>query len=272
MIKREELHSDNCTISYFQSREDGIPVILIHEILLGAATYHEVFKGDLAKKYRLISFDFPGHGESSYSDKPFEDYSLPGLVGLLKKIIRHLHAENAIFVGNGFGGNILLEAINELPWLRAICIFNTPILSTLSDVINTYFKHPIYDQMFSGEPFNEEAGKIANSFIHKKYATQVEELIKKVDYRFGKYFGNWIKSGEFINYKELLRYNQWPMAIFHGSDDKIAPYEIINKIKMENLWKKKVQTIPYSMHLPQLENSNVFSDLLGEFIFEITGV
>ena len=272
MIERNSIKLDNCEISYIQSREDGIPVMFLHELSLGAITFQEILKSNLGKKYRLIAFDLPGHGESSYSDNPIEDYSLPGLAGTLGKVARHLHAENAILVGNGLGGNIIIEAINDLPWIRGICFFGTPILSSKNDVKKIFYNHPIYDKMFDGQLNNEDLNEVAWAYSKRDFHTELKELIKKCDYRFRKYFGKWIKAGEFINYKEYLRYNEFPLAIFHGTDDQLVDYEVISKIKMQNLWKNEVQLIDYSSHLPQLENHKKLVQLLEEFINIITGM
>jgi len=272
MIKRNSIKLDNCEISYIQSREDGIPVLLLHELSLGAITFQDIIKSKLGDKYRLIAFDLPGHGESAYSDNPIEDYSLPGLAGTLGKVARHLHAENAILIGNGLGGNIIIEALNDLPWVRGICFFGTPIISNKNDVKKIFYKHPIYDKFFNGQLNEDSLDEVVKTYSKNSFHTELKELIKKSDYRFRKYFGNWIKAGEFINYKEYLRYNEIPLAVFHGTDDELIDYAVISKIKIQNLWKNKIQLIDYASHLPQIENPKKLNRLIEEFINIITGI
>lgn len=265
------INLDSCEISYIQSREDGIPVIFLHENSLAAITFQEVIKSALGEKYRLIAFDFPGHGDSSFSDNPIEDYSLPGMANILKKVSAHLYAENAILVGHGLGGHIILESINDLPWLRAICIFGTPILSTLSQISSAYLPHKGFPKLFGG-PFNDkDITLLASAFVKEDYTYGVKQLIKKADYRFRKYYGAWITNGEFVNQKELLRYNQVPMAVFHGNDDELINYDFLKNTKIENLWRNKVNIIKEASHLPQLENPKRFVNLFADFLKYVTG-
>lgn len=271
-MEKQILKLDTCEISYFQSREDGIPVIFLHENSLGAVSFREIVDSKLGEKYRLIAFDFPGHGSSNYSDSPIEDYSLPGLVSILKKVIASLFAENAIIVGHGLGGHIILESINELPWVRGICLFGTPILSTLSQINKAYLKHPGFTALFKGPLSEKDMKNMADAYVMEEYAFAVKQLIKQADYRFRKYYGQWIKNGKFINHKELLRYNQIPIAVFHGEHDKLINYDFLNHSKIENLWRDEVVKISEASHMPQLENTKKFIQLLKDFIISITGV
>ena len=271
-MEQAKVKFDSCEISYIQSRQDGIPVIFLHENSLSAVTFKELLNSDLGEKYRLIAFDLPGHGESKYSDNPVEDYSLPGLVSILKKIAIHLFAENAVFIGHGLGGFVILEALEDLTWARGICIFGTPLFTTASQIENVFYPQSGFESLFKGQLSEEQIDGLVNRYVIKEYGSSIKELIKKTDYRFRKYYGNWIRSGEFINQKEFLTHNQTPVAIFHGENDNLVNLEYIFGIKVENLWKNEIQLVPDSTHSPQIENPQEFKSLISNFLKDLTGV
>src|SRR3972149_5573378 len=175
----EKIKLDNCNISYIQSKEDGIPVIFVHENSLSSVTFKDILKTDLGKKYRLIAFDLPGHGESTYSDNPIEDYSMPGLVNILKKVASHLYAENAVLVGHGLGGHIILESLHEMPWVRGICLFGAPPLCTFQQLYQAYRAKGGFNILFKGQLTEKELDNLANAYTVEEYEYGVKEIIKK---------------------------------------------------------------------------------------------
>ncbi len=271
-MEQAKIKLENCEISYIQSRADGVPVIFLHENSLSASTFKKLLSSDLGEKFRLIAIDLPGHGESKYSDKPVEDYSLPGLVSILKKLAIYLYAENAIFIGHGLGGFIIIEALEDLTWARGVCVFGTPPLSSVSQIDAAFHPHPGLSALFKGQLSEGEIDNLVNAYIYEDYAQNIKELIKKADYRFRKYYGNWIKTGEFINYKEFLRHCQVPIAILHGEKDNLVNLKYISNIKIESLWRNEVQLISKATHTPQIENFPDFKFCIGEFLKDLTGI
>jgi len=94
---------------YYRERGEGPPLVLIHGLLnsvdmadaLGETPMY------LAGRFRLISYDSPGHGRSGYTTDP-ADYTWDALAEDLHELLRHLGIERATFWGGSVGGGTAL--------------------------------------------------------------------------------------------------------------------------------------------------------------------
>ena len=80
---------------YYEESGKGIPVILLHHFFATASQW-KTYVPELAKKYRVIAVDLPGHGRSDYMDttkvylhKKATEYII-GLVDFLKLVSVYL--------------------------------------------------------------------------------------------------------------------------------------------------------------------------------------
>jgi pimeloyl-ACP methyl ester carboxylesterase len=87
------------------------PVLFLHG--LGATKVSWLPNlGELAKKFRLIVPDMPGHGESA---KPKTDYTARFYARMMRKLLEALGVEHAQVVGNSMGGRAALELAARSP-------------------------------------------------------------------------------------------------------------------------------------------------------------
>jgi len=87
---------------YYETRGSGPAIILLHDGLLHAVTWDEVWQ-PLATKHEVIRYDRCGYGRSelptrSYS--PTEDVS---------KLLTHLKVQHAVIVGSSSGGALAID-------------------------------------------------------------------------------------------------------------------------------------------------------------------
>ena len=61
---------------FIKPGDHGQTVVLVHGNSLSARTYKMQFKSKMAEKYRLITFDLPGHGNSEVAKDPATMYSI----------------------------------------------------------------------------------------------------------------------------------------------------------------------------------------------------
>ena len=96
----------------YESNGVGDPLILLHG-MGSASTSWKTISPALQKKFRVISFDLPGHGKSAFDpDQPMDPYSLALLI---KKQMDMIGIENAHFSGKSLGGWIALEIAAAFP-------------------------------------------------------------------------------------------------------------------------------------------------------------
>jgi pimeloyl-ACP methyl ester carboxylesterase len=87
---------------YYETRGSGPAIILLHDGLLHAVTWDEVW-GPLATKHQVIRYDRRGYGRSdpaTASFSPTDD---------LAKLLHHLKVEHAVIVGSSSGGALAID-------------------------------------------------------------------------------------------------------------------------------------------------------------------
>ncbi len=82
---------------------DGVAVVLLHGSNASVHTW-EPWVARLKSRYRVISFDFPGHGLSG--PVPSRDYSTAAYVGVTQAVVDHLGLKRFILAGNSMGGGV----------------------------------------------------------------------------------------------------------------------------------------------------------------------
>ena len=111
--------------AYDLTGPEGAPVIaMIHGLgLTRAATYREMIPM-LADRYRVLSYDLCGHGETALPD---DEPSLTVLSEQLIALMDELGIEKAALVGFSLGGMINRRVVMDHPdRVSALCILNSP--------------------------------------------------------------------------------------------------------------------------------------------------
>lgn len=94
---------------YYEEQGEGKPVVLIH----GWSASNEHFwkqKSELAKSYRVISYDLRGHGESG---KVVHGLTMPQFAKDLKDLIAYLDLKDVSLVGWSMGTHVIWEYVKN---------------------------------------------------------------------------------------------------------------------------------------------------------------
>ena len=120
---------DNCKI-YYEEHGSGEPLIFIH----GWSCNHKFFKyqvDEFAKKYRVILYDFRGHGQSDRSSLTERGMNLNRFAADLHELIEHLELKEVNVVGWSMGTSTLLAYAREFKcqYIKKMCFIDmTPKL------------------------------------------------------------------------------------------------------------------------------------------------
>jgi len=103
--------------------DHGPPLLLLHSIGLDRRSWEDVVPS-LARDFRVVAADLPGHGAS---DKPPDaDYGLWALGRRVGRLLDELGWERAILVGNSLGGGAALSLALQSPGrVRALALLNS---------------------------------------------------------------------------------------------------------------------------------------------------
>jgi len=88
---------------HYESQGEGPPVVLVHGLGLSDDMWHEQVPA-LAERYRVITFDNRGHGQS---EKPLGPYEMSMFVEDTRKLMDFLELANPVLIGLSMGGGIV---------------------------------------------------------------------------------------------------------------------------------------------------------------------
>ena len=95
----------------FRSAGEGPVLMLVHGMAGSGATWERVVPV-LARRFRVIAPDLLGHGESA---KPRGEYSVSAHANLLRDLLTALDLDRATFVGQSFGGGVVMQLAYQFP-------------------------------------------------------------------------------------------------------------------------------------------------------------
>jgi pimeloyl-ACP methyl ester carboxylesterase len=90
------------TIAY-SDQGQGLPVVFLHAFPFNRTMWDPQLAG-LSDRYRIITVDLRGHGES---DAPFWRYSMDLFADDVKGLLDHLNIQQAVLVGLSMGGYLM---------------------------------------------------------------------------------------------------------------------------------------------------------------------
>ncbi len=90
---------------HYQAAGDGETIVFIHGLGANLAFWFMSVGRQLARDYRIITYDLRGHGASGM---PAAGYRLPQLVDDLEVLLARLQVDKAHFVGHSFGARVAL--------------------------------------------------------------------------------------------------------------------------------------------------------------------
>lgn len=107
---------------YYSDTGAGQPVILLHGYLESSESWAG-FAGKLARSFRVIAVDLPGHGSSSvYHDC----HTMEFMASAIKGLIDSLGISKVFIAGHSLGGYITLAFLESYPeMLSGYCLFHS---------------------------------------------------------------------------------------------------------------------------------------------------
>lgn len=256
-------------IACYESNSEGYPVIMLHGNSLSANTFRDQIENDLFSSYRIISFDFPGHGLSENAKDPEKMYTLSGYADLVAEFVKKLNVEQAVFVGHSLGGHVTLHSIEKLNnVIKGIAIFGTPPISIPMNMEVAYHPNPAFVLAFKDSLTKEELLQLAGSYINQNGSLldEIAESISTTDPKMRIVMGESTGRGEFIPELEVLNNSGIPIAVLHGEKDSMINPAYFTSIKLKNFWRNSAQLIKDSGHCPQIEKPDVFNKILIDFL------
>lgn len=254
-------------IAVYDSRGEGRPVLFIHGNSANAQTFRRQFESALARDYRLVAFDLPGHGRSAHAADVQETYTLPGLAAVVAGLVEHLRLEGPILAGWSLGGHVALEAV-QLADVGGCLIYGTPPLAIPPAMEQCFLPNPAAAVAFAPSMDGEQATALANAFVRPggKAPPSFGEAILASDGRARSNVGASVMAGNYSDEVRIVAGMEAPLAILHGAQDQLVSLNYLESLSAPTLWRGAVQVIEDAGHAAHWEQPERFNTLLAAFV------
>lgn len=242
-------------------------LVFVHGLGGSQTTWASVL-GNFADGSRVVALDLPGHGASSKpSADEGGDYSVPGLAAALGEVIEKLDLAPAVVIGHSLGGATALDLALARPKLvRGLVLVD-------SAGLGAEVSGDLLDRI-EAEPSREEAKQLLELFFADKrfvldrgvddmYASRMapgaDAAVKAAAN------AAFTREGQSIRYDERLGDLMQPVLIVWGEQDAVLPaaHGVAAAKALPRAWFELLDGVG---HVPQIEASEAFSDILRRWL------
>lgn len=252
------IHLDNRLVHY-EVFGRGQPIIFLHS-WLGSWRYW-VSTMDLAsERYRAYALDFWGYGES---DRRGSTFTITSYVEMLSRFMDQMGMTTANLVGHGMGGVVAIRAARERPerFLRVMTVA-TPLHG---GVLAGHVKPGAFSKLLGRGPALNVWSRLIRSIPIADAEVQ-QELVEDTEGLSDEVLGHVQQSLLDTDLRPTVGELAVPLLAVYGGQDRIIAAE--HASFLNELGDRPVQllVLPKANHFPFLEQSNIFSRLLIDFL------
>ncbi|KAL6709024.1 hypothetical protein ACN47E_002151 [Coniothyrium glycines] len=268
-------------------KNDNPTILLLHGNSSSAKIFRHIFDSeDITSAFRVVAFDYPGHGASSNAPEPDKSYSMSGYADLAVHVLQHLNIAEVVVFGWSLGGHVGIELIPLLQaasiQLRGLMITGTPPALGLEQT-NAGFLFE--DGHLSTSAKLEWSEEDVDNFAKTSAAAGKPELCedwmidnaRRTDGRarmmMWKKFANvdGKGNGQGADQRKVVEETDVLIAVVNGAEEQFVNLDYLDAIKWRNLWKGKCERLEGLKHAPFWEEPQLFNGLLYEFATDVSG-
>lgn len=243
--------------------EDGPVLVLSHTLATSRAMWRRQVP-HFAQRYRVVSYDMRGHGESAAPDYP---YSLEMLAEDVVGVLDALGAERpAIFLGSSIGGMIgQALALRHADRFRAIILSNTVSRTPPEG-------RPMWEQRIEAirkDGMESQVQPTLERWLSPEFRARDPEITKWVaDMIRGTPVAGMIgcaRAIQGLDYTDELAHIALPTLIIAGEKDPGSPVAAAQAMH-ERIKGSRLDVIPDCLHQAPIEAADRFNSLAGDFL------
>lgn len=245
---------------------NGPALLFIHGNSSAKEVFAEQFKA-FGDRYRVISFDLPGHGVSDNAD-PEQDYSVEAFADVAEDVLETLGVTNAIVFGWSLGGYIAIELAARGYPIRALSISGTPPLRVVPEDIGKSYDATSHFALASRRFLSpSEMRDFATSTTGPRDATtkHLHRAVARTDGRARAYTLGKLPIVDWPRQMRFLRGAAVPFAILNGSKDPFLNHQYFRELKLTQ-WTGEPADVVGAGHAPFLTMPEAFNARLAAFL------
>ena len=270
-MKKDICQTSHGAVSTTDSQGDGRPVVLIHGNSLSSESYEHQLSSELGRRWRLIAFDLPGHGESPPAADPSRTYRLDGYAEVLREITEHLGLARPILVGHSLGGHIAMEAVGAGLDVGGLFVFGAPPLRNPPDFAAAFLAPIAEGPSFRARLREEEIDRLAGAFMPPGVRPPpcYARSIAATDPAAREWLGRDVRHGHHHDERDVVAALNSHAAMAHGEHDQLVSRSYIEGLGLTACWRGCMQIIPGAGHCPEHDSPEEFNQTLYSFLTEL---
>ncbi|WP_455379166.1 alpha/beta fold hydrolase [Petrachloros mirabilis] len=250
------------TIAY-DDKGAGLPLVFLHAFPLNRTMWSQQVEA-LSSRFRTISIDLRGHGES---DAPLWHYTLEQAADDVCALLDHLTIAQAVFVGLSMGGYVLFALYRKhVKRVIGLVLADTRAQADTAEGAQGRFQ-------MAQTAYRQGPPAIADLMLPKLLSQATlqgkPEIVQRVR---GLIEGNQTSgiSGDLMAMAErpdstpLLKAIDCPTQIIVGGLDHATPPSDA-KLMAEQIRGARLALIPNAAHLANIEQPEAFNQIVGSF-------
>ncbi len=259
-------------IAFYESAGKGETVLMVHGNSSNAGNFKNQLFSELGEKYHLVAFDFPGCGNSAFSDEPEKIYGINGLAEILLEVIHSL-GNDCWIVGHSLGANVaLLAAQKNISLIKGFFLSGLLLVDKPEELANAALPNPFLPLFFQENLTTQEMQSLAEAGFYNQNHEAIKNVIDGLtitDPLLRKGIAASVADPQFYpGHKQFLNSLKLPVALVEGRYDAFINQDYLVKQKFSVLWREELQLIDNAGHYPHLENPVDINQLLEQFISE----
>ena len=251
------------TIAY-NDQGTGLPIVFLHAFPFNRRMWEPQMTG-LSDRYRIITLDLRGHGES---DAPLWHYTLDQFADDVKGLLDHLNIQQAVLVGLSMGGYLLFAFHRRYrERIKGLVFCDTRAEADSKEVAAWRFA---LAQRVYKEGTKAVAADMGPKLLSASAYRTKPDLVKQVEAislstQMSGVIGDLMAIAERPDSSPDLARITCPTLVLVGDGDMLTSPEENRRIA-ERIAGAKFEIIPSAGHLSNLEQPDAFNQALASFL------
>jgi pimeloyl-ACP methyl ester carboxylesterase len=250
---------------YYEDFGTGPPIVFVH----GGAATHDLWEQQvhhLSGSFRTVVYDHRGVGAS---DKPRSGYTVQRLADDLHALVGGLGLSDAILVGHGLGGHVVLRCVAEHPEVAGRIVLCSAAPWYVGDKDGAGgFSAEFADDLASGMARNAAQANwdlIERHLFHADPGLATKIAILQMALAWPLHvLRELMEDLPTVDHRQTLGSIAQPALVLHGRHDRKNRYEGAEAL-VEGLPNARLVTFEHSAHSPFLEEVEGFNEALAAF-------
>jgi len=259
-------------IAFYEAGKGEKTIVFIHGNSMSAEYYKFQFESELAEQYRLVSFDFPGNGNSPKACVPENGYGFKATSNILLEVAKYIGV--SYLVAHSLGSNVaLFAAAKDSSAFKGLFLSGALIIDDIqTELANATHPNPAVVLFFKGEHTEEERRQIFEANVYRP-TDQLYSLFRALTINSAseirEYVSRDIANTQFyLGHKKFIKDFNKPVAIVEGEYDSMVNFDNLSKITTPALWRKSPFQVTDCGHCLHIEKPNEVNKLIKAFVEE----